>query len=247
MGKKGDLLKPKLIIKRKDSNFTKDKRNQESVKQLKDLLEQLPDTRSVKQTSDVNKEDVINKDQLVDVKPKHRYLKGLSPKENSELSGVLNPENSIDPNSRIGDKGHLQIQADYFQEELNETIELRHRTENPEKFLELEETAIGLRNTRDRTLKQRQLEEIRAEQENDISRLQKFKEWAKENLVGVSALAISIAGIITTIIVGARKALVRGAQATGKFAKAVYDLGKKLGSFPAPLLNIISQAISWGF
>ena len=45
LGKKGDLLKPKLIIKGKDSNFTKDKRNQEAIKKLKDLLEQLPDTK----------------------------------------------------------------------------------------------------------------------------------------------------------------------------------------------------------
>ena len=80
----------------------------------------------------------------------------------------------------------------------------------------------------------------------DLTRLVRFKEWAKENLVGLSALAISVAGIITTIIVGARKALIKGAQATGKFAKAVYNLGKKLGALLAPILNVIAQAFSWG-
>lgn len=113
-------------------------------------------------------------------------------------------------------------------------------------MLELEERAIGLRNARDRTLEQRQQEETRTEQENDISRLERFKEWARENLVGVSILAISIAGIITTIIVGVRKAISQGARATGKFAKVVYNLGKKLGSLLAPLLNIINQAIALG-
>ena len=83
------------------------------------------------------------------------------------------------------------------------------------------------------------------EQQEDISRLQKFKESAKENLVGLSALAISVAGIIT-IIVDTRKALIKGAQATGKFAKAVYNLGKKLGALLAPILNVIAQALSWG-
>ena len=47
-------------------------------------------------------------------------------------------------------------------------------------------------------------------------------------MVGLSAIAISIAGIITTIIVSARKAILREAQATGKFAKVLYNLGKKL-------------------
>ena len=31
---------------------------------------------------------------------------------------------------------------------------------------------------------------------NDLSRLEKLKKWARENVVGVSAIAISIAGIV---------------------------------------------------
>ena len=81
---------------------------------------------------------------------------------------------------------------------------------------------------------------------NDLTRLEKFKRCAKDNLVGVSALAISIAGIITTIVIGIGKALKKGAQATGKFAKAVYNLGKKLGPLLALILNIITQTITWG-
>ena len=80
----------------------------------------------------------------------------------------------------------------------------------------------------------------------DLSRLQRFKEWAKKNIVVVSALAISIAGIITTIVIGARSAIVKGAQVTSKFAKAVANIGKKLCPVLGPLLNVIAQAISWG-
>ena len=65
-------------------------------------------------------------------------------------------------------------------------------------------------------------------------------------MVGLSALTVAIAGIITTIIVRAGKALVKGGEATGKFSKALYNVGKKLGSFIAPLLNIIAQIISLG-
>lgn len=80
----------------------------------------------------------------------------------------------------------------------------------------------------------------------DLSRFECFKKWGKENPLGMSAIAISVAGIITTIVIGARKAITQSAQATGKFAKTVYSLGKKLGPLLAPLLNIISRAISWG-
>ena len=58
-------------------------------------------------------------------------------------------------------------------------------------------------------------------------------------------MATSITGIVTTIIVGAWKAIVKGAQATEKCGKAVYNLGKKLGPLSAPLLNIVAQTISW--
>ncbi len=49
---------------------------------------------------------------------------------------------------------------------------------------------------------------LREDEEEDITRFQKLKKWLKENLVGLSAVGISIAGIITTIIMAGRKALV---------------------------------------
>ena len=79
-----------------------------------------------------------------------------------------------------------------------------------------------------------------------MSRLQNLKKWAKENMVGLPAVAISTAGIINTLIVSVRDAILHGAQATRKFAKALYNLSKMLGSLIAPLLNIITQVISLG-
>ena len=43
-------------------------------------------------------------------------------------------------------------------------------------------------------------------------------------------------GLSASIIVSARKAILCGAQATGKFAKALYNLSKKLRSLAAPLI-----------
>ena len=222
-GKKG-YLEPKLIIK-SDGYYSKSKRNSTAIKELQDLVKQLPDVTSKQEKTQQTTRNDIEEDYddypLVKINTRYTHVDGLTNNENRELEGVLDPKNSKDPKSRIGDNGAVQIQADHFQETLNETIEMRDQTDNIEEFIELEERVIGLREARDNTLEQRQLEETREQQEEDTSRLQKFKEWAKENLVGLSALAISVAGIITTIIVGARKALVKGAQATGKFAKAV--------------------------
>jgi hypothetical protein len=164
---------------------------------------------------------------MIDTKTEQPLIQGLTEEENRELEGVLNPSDSVDPQSRIGDNGALQIQADHIQETLNRTFDQRENTDVPEEVIELEERIIALREARDRTLQQRQKEVVREQQEEDVSRLQRFKAWAKENLLGLSAIAITVAGIITTIVVGARNVIVKGAQATGKFAKALAKLGKE--------------------
>ena len=71
--------------------------------------------------------------------------------------------------------------------------------------------------------------------ESDLRRLKRFKKWAKENLLGISAVAISIADIITTIIVSARKVIKQGA-----------NVAKKVGPLIAPILNLIAQMLIWG-
>ena len=48
----------------------------------------------------------------------------------------------------------------------------------------------------------------------DISRLKRFTNWAKENLLGLSAVAVSVAGIITTVVIAGRAAVRFGARAT---------------------------------
>ena len=87
---------------------------------------------------------------------------------------------------------------------------------------------------RDTTIEQRQLEEVREQQEEDISRLQRIKECAKENILGISAVPIWVAGVLTTIIIGTQTAIVKGAQATTKFGKAVTNLVKKLVTLIVP-------------
>ena len=90
------------------------------------------------------------------------------------------------------------------------------------------------------------LEETRAAQEKDITRLQKFKKWAKENLVGLSSLAINVAGFATLAVLAARKAIAKGAQGVSKVSKAVANVGKKVAPLVASALKLIAQILTWG-
>ena len=81
---------------------------------------------------------------------------------------------------------------------------------------------------------------------NDLTRFEKFKKWSKENLVGVSAVAISVAGIITTVVISGRNAVKKGAKAVGQFGKALANLAKKAGPAIATILNVLAQVLTWG-
>ncbi len=81
---------------------------------------------------------------------------------------------------------------------------------------------------------------------NDLTRFERFKKWAKENLVGVSAVAISVAGIITTVVISGRNAVKKGVKAVGQFGKALANLAKKAGPAIATILNVLAQVLTWG-
>ena len=49
----------------------------------------------------------------------------------------------------------------------------------------------------------------------------------RENILPISALAILISGIITTVVMSLWNLLKRGAKATGRLWKAIYNLGNK--------------------
>ena len=79
---------------------------------------------------------------------------------------------------------------------------------------------------------------------NDLTRFERFKKWARENIVGASAIAISIAGIVTAAVMGARTTIKKGGKALGKFAKGVSKVFKKLGPLFSALGTLISKMIS---
>ena len=83
-------------------------------------------------------------------------------------------------------------------------------------------------------------------QNGTLRRFQKFKEWSKKNLAGLSVVAISVAGIVTTIVMGAKTAIKKGASATGKFAKALAKVAEKAVPVIGALLNLTSKLLTLG-
>ena len=81
---------------------------------------------------------------------------------------------------------------------------------------------------------------------NDLTRFERFKKWAKENITGVSAIAISVAGVITATVMAGRNAVKKGAKAVGQFGKALANLAKKAGPAIATILNVLAQVLTWG-
>ena len=81
---------------------------------------------------------------------------------------------------------------------------------------------------------------------NPLTRFERFKEWSKKNLGGISVIAISVAGIITTIVMGMKTVVVSGAKATSKFGKFLAKLAEKAGPVLGALLNLAAGLLKLG-
>ncbi|CAB3994699.1 Hypothetical predicted protein [Paramuricea clavata] len=190
-----------------------------------------------------NRENIV----LIDISAKLGDLPGLTMQENNELRGVLNPPNGSSVEGRTGPNGALQVQADYFNEAINETVRLASSAEGTTAYNSLLERIDSLKEARDRTLEQRVVEEAREAQLGDISRLRKFIDWVGKEKVGLVGVAVSTANsLITAILIHARGAIVGTAKATCKVAKALANLAKKAGPILVPILNVVTTALSWG-
>ncbi|CAB3976965.1 Hypothetical predicted protein [Paramuricea clavata] len=184
--------------------------------------------------------------ELIDISAKLGDLPGLTMQENNELRGVLNPPDGSSIEGRTGPNGALQIQADYFNEAIGETVERATEAEGTTEYNSLLERIDSLKEARDMTLEQRTVEEAREAQLKDINRLRRFIDWVGKEKVGLVGIAVSTASLITAILIHARGAIVKTAKATGKVAKALANLAKKAGPILVPILNAIATALSWG-
>ena len=166
----------------------------------------------------------------------------LTEQELREFAGVLNPK-GVTAEVRIK---ALEAQADHWKTERKETEKVVEKgspkeverakseitkLESLEKTARLQADFERLKNN-EKPIHDETLDIINDEiQENDLSKLERFKRWARENLIGFSAIAISIAGIITTVVIAGRKAVKDTAKGVGRVAKALFNLGKKVRTF----------------
>ena len=82
--------------------------------------------------------------------------------------------------------------------------------------------------------------------ENIRTKFERFRKWAKENLGAIAAIAISIAGIITTVVVAGKKTIVGASKGLGAVGKALAGLAKSALPILVPILNLLSTILSWG-
>ncbi|CAB3994961.1 Hypothetical predicted protein [Paramuricea clavata] len=236
------------IMKRGMTSIPVYSKNSIALREYKELVRKIknePEKEAGVDTTDVV-EDMFEDIELIDISQQLDDIPALTPEENRELRGVLNPGEGSDPNSRIGPEGALQVQVEHFQDTIDKTMKLREETDDPEEFIKLEERIIALREARDRTAMQRELEEGRQAQVEDISRLRKFIDWVGKEKVGLVGIAVSTASLITALLIHARGAIVKTAKTTSKVAKALANLAKKAGPILVPILNAVATALSWG-
>ena len=88
---------------------------------------------------------------------------------------------------------------------------------------------------------------VEEEAENNyLTKFERFKRWARSNLGGISIVAISVAGIITTIVVGARNAVKKGGSAMSKLAKTLGKIAEKARPILGALLNLAAGVLKLG-
>ncbi|CAB3980248.1 Maverick integrase [Paramuricea clavata] len=227
------------IMKRGKSSMTR--LQTPEPEQAVDINEVSGQNSFISEVSEFENIELVNIEQQTDTD-----ISGLTQEENRELRGVIKPKESVLWSSRIGENGALQKQVDHFNETIYETIEMRDQADDIEEYRRLDSRVEALRKARDKTAFQRELEEVRFKQVEDISRFKRFKDWLGENKVGLTGIAVSTAALITTLIVGTRGAIIGAAKATGKVAKALANLARKGAPILIPVLNALATALSWG-
>ena len=165
--------------------------------------------------------------------------------ENIDYDDLEDPNQRTQYDAKIaGLKVDIEHWKDLEQREQNPTKKLLYKTSKElciakKSYMEVK---AGFRPKSEEALSMIQEEA----QRNDFTRFERFKKWAKENIAGVSAVAISIAGIITTIVIAGRNAVKKGAKAVGQFGKVLANIAKKAAPAIATILNILAQALTWG-
>ncbi|CAB4016824.1 Hypothetical predicted protein [Paramuricea clavata] len=82
--------------------------------------------------------------------------------------------------------------------------------------------------------------------DNIRTKFERFRVWAKQNMGPLAAIAASIAGITTTVVVAGKKTITGAANGLGAAGKALAKFAKAALPILVPILNMLSTVLSWG-
>ena len=171
---------------------------------------------------------------------------GLTKAEVDELIGVLafDRTGTMSPEDQI--KTLTEVEIPFWKEKLKESEEGSVRSKQISGIIEMMEIKSDVLRIRNNLKPETDLVRklIKEEVETgDASRFKRFSKWARENTFGLSAVFISAAGILTTILIAGRGAIRSGARATKNFASV---LAKKLAPVFGAVLNLVGSVLSLG-
>ena len=177
---------------------------------------------------------------------------GLTKAEVDELIGVLSFDRTgtMSPEDQI--KTLAEVEIPFWEEKLKGAEEgsdsgvRSKQIAGVVEMLEIKSDVLRIRNNQkpETDLVKKLIREEATS--GDISRFKKFSKWAKENLFGLSAVVISAAGILTTILIAGRGAIRSGARAVGSFASVLAKIAKKLAPVFGAVLSIMGSVLSLG-
>ena len=174
-----------------------------------------------------------------------------------ELRGIRYADNNIDYDNLEDPNQKKQYNAkiDGIKTETKHWEELKEKEQNPLKkelfrlvndFCVVKESEMEAKTNLRPESEETQTMIKKEAKRNDLTRFERSKKWAKKNITGVSAVAISIAGIITAAVMTGRNAAKKIAKPVGQFGKALANIAKKAAPAIATILNILAQALTWG-
>ena len=174
-----------------------------------------------------------------------RIAASLTDQELREFNGLLDPKGRT-----VEEKlNALKIEENNWMKRANDVESDPRREELYESIVEVAKLkADQLRLEANLKPESETAQSILAEEteNNPLTRFERFKKWARENLGGISVIAISVAGIITTIVMGMKTVVVGGAKAASKFGKFLAKLAEKAGPVLGALLNLAAGLLKLG-
>ena len=170
----------------------------------------------------------------------------LDGRELREFNGLLDPKG---PTTKEKIRVLEKVEVPYWEKKANDLEGDREKEAVYESVVEVARLkADQLRLEENIKPKSELAQNILAEEaeKNPLTRFERFKKWARENLGGISVVAISVAGIITTIVMGMKTVVVGGAKAASKFGKFLAKLAEKAGPVLGALLNLAAGLLKLG-